>query len=77
MKGLTNAYRNSSRSHTRAWAQELIRGIESDAVRRFDAYPAEDLVMDMPGTAMPDDEFHEEPKLDEPKVLGEIPIAVR
>ena len=40
VKGLTNAYRSSSRWHTRPWAQAVIRGVESDAIRRHEAYPA-------------------------------------
>ena len=28
VRGLTNAYRSSSRWHTRAWAQAVIRGVE-------------------------------------------------
>ena len=53
------------------------RGVESDAVGRFEAYPAEDVEMDLAGTVIPDDEFHEEPQLEEAKVPGEIPNAVR
>ena len=33
--------------------------------------------MDLAGTAIPDDEFNEEPHLEEAKVLEEIPNAVR
>ena len=33
--------------------------------------------MDLAGTAVPDDEFHEEPQLEEPEVLEEVPNAVR
>ena len=47
VKGLTNTHRSSSRWHTRAWAQAVLRGVESDGVRRFEAYPAEDVEMDM------------------------------
>ena len=36
VNGLTNAYRRSSCWHTRAWAQAVIRGVESDAVRRHE-----------------------------------------
>ena len=75
VKGLTDAHRSCCVG-TRAWAQALIHGIESDAVTRSEAYPAEDVEMDMSGTAVPDDEFHEEPKLDEPKVLEEFTNAV-
>ena len=67
VKGLTNAYRSSSRWHTRAWGQAVIRGVESDVVKRLEAYPAEDVEMELPGTAIPDDEFHEEPHLEEAK----------
>ena len=49
----------------------------SDAVKRLEAYPAEDVEMDLAGTAIPDDEFHEEPHLEEAKVPEEIPNAVR
>ena len=51
--------------------------MESDAVRRFEAYPAEDVKMDLAGTALPDDEFHEEPQLEDLSVLEEGPNAVR
>ena len=77
VKGLTNAYRSSSRWHTRAWAQAVIRGVESDAVERLEAYPAEDVEMELPGTAIPHDEFHEEPHLEEAKVPAEMPNAVK
>ena len=55
----------------------MIRGVESDAVKRLEAYPAEDVEMELPGTAIPDDEFQEKPHLDEPKVPEEIPNGVR
>ena len=55
----------------------MIRGAESDVVKRTEAYPAEDVKMDLAGTAIPDDEFHEEPRLEEAKVPEEIPNAVR
>ena len=45
VKGLTNACRSSSRWHTRAWAQAVIPGVESDVVRRHEAHPAEDVEM--------------------------------
>ena len=77
VKGLTNAHRSSSRWHTRAWGQALIRGVESDVVKRLEAYPAEDVEMELPGTAIPDDEFHEEPQHEEAKVPEEIPNCVR
>ena len=54
----------------------MIEGVESDAVKRLEAYPTEDVEMDLAGTAIPDDEFHEEPHLEEAKVPGEIPNAV-
>ena len=38
VKGLTNAHRRSSRWHTRAWGQAVVRGAESDAAKRFEAY---------------------------------------
>ena len=37
---------------TRAWAQAVIRGVESDAVKRVEAHPAEDVEMDLTGTAI-------------------------
>ena len=77
VKGLTNAYRSSSRWHTRAWAQAMIRGVETDVVKRLEAHRAEDVEMDLTGTATPDEEFHEEPQLEEPKVSEEMPNAVR
>ena len=46
--------------------------MESDVVKILEAYPAE-----VPGTAIPDDEFHEEPHLEEANVLEEMPNAVR
>ena len=51
--------------------------MESDVVKRLEAYPAEDVVMELPRTAIPDDEFHEEPHLEEEKVPEEIPNGVR
>ena len=51
--------------------------MERDAVKRLEAYPAEDAEMELPGTAIPDDEFHEEPHLEEAKVPEEIPNGVR
>ena len=77
VKRLRIAYRSSSCWHTRAWGQAVTRGAESDAVKRLEAYPAEDVVMDLARTAIPDDEFHEEPHLEEAKVPEEVPIAVR
>ena len=77
VKGLTNAYRSSSRWHTRAWAQAVIRGVESDAVKRHEAYPAEDVEMDLTGADIPDDEFPEEPHVEEVRVPKEIPNAVK
>ena len=59
VKGLTNAHWSSSRWHTRAWAQAVIREVESDAAKRFEAYPAEDVEMDLTGKVIPDDEFDE------------------
>ena len=76
MKCLTNTYRSSSHGHTRAWAQAVFRGAESDAVKRLEAYPAEDVEMDLQGTAIPDDESHEEPQTEETKVSEEVPNAV-
>ena len=55
----------------------MIREAESDIVKRLEAYPAEDVEMDFAGTAIPDDEFHEEPHLEEAKVPEEILNAVR
>ena len=77
VKGLTNAYRCSSRWHARAWAQAVIRGAESDAVRRHEAYLAEDVEMDLTGADIPDDEFTAEPHVEEAKVPKELPNAVR
>ena len=68
VKGLTNAYRSSSRWHTRAWGQAVTRGVESDVVKRLEAGPAEDVEMELPGTAIPDYEFHEKSHLEEAKV---------
>ena len=73
VKGLTNAYRSSCRWHTRAWAQAVIRGAESDTIKRHEAYPAEDVVMDLAGADIPDDEFPEEPHVEEAKVPKEMP----
>ena len=55
----------------------MIRGVESEAVQRLEAYPAEDVEMDLTGTAIPDDEFHEEPHLEEAQIPEEVPNAVR
>ena len=41
-------------------ALAVIRGIERDTIKRFEAYPAGDVEMDVSGPAVPDDEFHEE-----------------
>ena len=51
--------------------------MESDAVKRFEGYSGEDVEMDLAGTVIPDDEFHEERILEESKVPGEVPNAVR
>ena len=56
--------------------QAVIRRVESDAVKRLEAYPAEDVEMELPGTATPGDEFHEEPHLEEAKVPEEIPSEI-
>ena len=76
VKGLTNAYRSSSRWHTRAWAQAVIRGVESDAVKRHEAYPAEHVDMDLTSADIPDDS-PEEPHVEEVRVTKEIPNAVK
>ena len=55
----------------------MIRRAESDAVKRLEAYLAEDVEIDFAGTALPDDEFHEEPHFEEANVLEEKPSAVR
>ena len=55
----------------------MIRGVESDAVKRFQAYPAEDVEMKLAGTFILDDEFHEETQHEESKVPEEVPKAVR
>ena len=57
--------------------QAVIRGVESDAVKRPEAYPVEDAKMDLAGTAIPDDEFHEETQLEESKVSEEVTNAIR
>ena len=49
----------------------------SDAIKRLEAYPAEDVEMDLAGTAVPDDQFHEKPQLEEPEVSEEVPNAAR
>ena len=54
----------------------MIRGAESEAVQRLEAYPAEDVEMDLTGTAIPDDEFHERPHLEEAQIPEEVPNAV-
>ena len=77
VKGLTNTYRGPSRWHTRAWAQTVIRGVASDAVRRHEAFPAEDVEMDRSSADMPDDEIPEEPHVEEAKAPEEKPNAVR
>ena len=46
-------------------------------MKRFEAYPAEDVEMDLAGTGVHDDDFHEEHQLEEPRVLKEVPNAVR
>ena len=42
----------------------MIRGAESDTVKRHEAYPAEDVEMDLTGADIPDDEFLEEPHVE-------------
>ena len=76
MKGLTNAHRSSSRWHTRTWGQAVSKGVESDA-QTLEAYPAEDVEIELARTAIPDDGFHEEPHLEEAKVSEDFPNAVR
>ena len=77
VKGLTNAYRRSSRWHTRAWAQAVIRGVESDADKRFEAYPSEDVETDLTGAESLDDDFPEELHVEEVRFPEEIPNAVK
>ena len=55
----------------------MIRGVESDAVKRHEGYPAEDVEMDLTGADIPDDEFSEEPHVEEVRVPKEIPNAVK
>ena len=55
----------------------MIRGVESDVVKRLEAYPAEDVEIDFAGTAIPDDEFDEELHLEEAQDPEEVPNAVR
>ena len=62
---------------TRAWAQAVIRGVESNAVQRLERYPAEDVGMDPTGTGILDAEFHEEPHLEEAQIPEEVPNAIR
>ena len=57
MKSATDAAQDAAA--TRAWAQAAIRGVESDAVERHEACPAEDVEMDLTGAGTPDDEFPE------------------
>ena len=65
------------RWHTRAWAQAVIQEVESDTIKRLEAYPAKDVEMDLTGTDIPDDEFPEEPHVEEAKVPEEVQNAVR
>ena len=62
-----------SLAHTRAWAQAAIRGVQSDAVKRHKAHTAEDVEMDLTGADTADDEFPEEPHVEEVRVPREIP----
>ena len=55
----------------------MIREVESDAATRLEAYPVENVEMDLAVMVIPDDEFHEEPHHEEAKVPEEIPKAVR
>ena len=60
VEGLTNAYRSSSCWHARAWAQAVIRGVEKRCSQEaLKPNLAEDVEMDLIGTAIRDDEFHE------------------
>ena len=63
--------------HTRPWAQAAIQGVESDAIRRHEEYPAEDVEMDLTSADTPDHEFTGEPYVEEAKVPEAIPNSVR
>ena len=54
-----------------------MRGVERDAIRRYEAYLAEDVEMDLTGADILDDEFPQEPHVVEARVPVEIPSAVR
>ena len=45
--------------------------------KRSEAYPAEDVEMNVTGADIPDDEFPEEPHVEEVRVPKEIPNAVK
>ena len=77
VKGLTNAHRSSSRWRTHAWPRAVIRGVESDAVKRHEAYPAQDVEIYLTGADIPDDEFPQEPHVKDVRVPKEIPNAVK
>ena len=51
--------------------------MESDAVKRHEAYPAEDVEVDLTGADTPDDEFPEEPHVEEVRVPKGTPDAVK
>ena len=55
----------------------MIRGVESNAVKRHEAYPAEDVEMDLTSADVPDDEFLEEPHVEEVRLPTEITNAVQ
>ena len=63
MKMLEQASSRTSRKGfpTLIEALAVLRGIDRDTIKRFEAYPAGDVKMDVSGPAAPDDEFHEEP----------------
>ena len=66
-------YRSPSRWHMRAWGTSRDQG---SGERRCQE-TREDFEIELPGIAIPDDEFHDEPHLKEAKLPEEVPNAVR
>ena len=53
----------------------MIRGLESDGVKRHEACPVEEVEMDLNSADIPDDEYPEVPHVEELRVPEEIPNA--
>ena len=61
-------------AHTRLGTSGNSWRRERRATQRFEAFPAKDVVMEAPGPAALDDEFHAELGLDKPRFREEFPM---